>query len=95
MNSGSILEIIAYLVIMSVCAWPLGGFTAKVLSGDRHLLSLPLGWLERGVHRVCGMRSLRLGQPRWCVASGSLTHPHLGLIKNPDISACYEPTGRT
>lgn len=33
----------------------LGGFMARVFEGERHFLSLPLGWLERGIYHVSGI----------------------------------------
>ena len=34
---------------------PLGAFMHRVLEGEDHFLRRPLGWLERLIHRVCGV----------------------------------------
>jgi K+-transporting ATPase ATPase A chain len=47
------MQILAFFAAVLAAAKPLGLFMHRVLEGERHLLSRPLGWLERGVLRVC------------------------------------------
>jgi K+-transporting ATPase ATPase A chain len=47
------LQILTFFAAALAVAKPLGLFMHRVLEGERHLLSRPLGWLERGVLRVC------------------------------------------
>jgi len=47
--------LIAYVAILILLAWPLGGFIAAVLEGRRHLLSW-LSPVERLCYRVAGVR---------------------------------------
>jgi K+-transporting ATPase ATPase A chain len=44
-----------YLVVLLALAKPLGEFMARVLSGERHFLSVPLGWLERVTYKASGV----------------------------------------
>ncbi len=54
MTANAVVQILAFIVVLTLLAVPLGGYIAKVASGDRHLLSRPLGWLERLALRVIG-----------------------------------------
>lgn len=49
------LQIALYLLVLLVCAKPLGIFMARVLDGKNHLLSKPLGWLESITLKVAGV----------------------------------------
>jgi len=49
------IQIAIYLTVLLGLAIPLGRYMARVFDGDRHLLSKPLGWLERLVHRIGGV----------------------------------------
>lgn len=55
MTSHDYMQIALYIGALIVCTPLLGGYMASVLRGDRHLLSAPLGWLERGTYRVAGV----------------------------------------
>lgn len=49
------LQIGLYFFALLLLVKPLGLFMAKVYLGERHLLSTPLGWAERGLYRICGL----------------------------------------
>ncbi len=51
------LQIALYILVLLVCAKPLGLFMAKVLDGKSHFLSKPLGWLEKITYRLAGVDS--------------------------------------
>ncbi|MCX6833616.1 MAG: potassium-transporting ATPase subunit KdpA [candidate division Zixibacteria bacterium] len=55
MNTHDYLQVALYVVALIVLTPILGGFMARVLQGERHLLSRPLGWLERGIYRLTGV----------------------------------------
>src|SRR5258706_909910 len=58
-----VLQCVLYLVVLLVVAKPLGEFFARVLTGERHVLSLPLGWLERLTYKASGVDPAR--EMRW------------------------------
>jgi potassium-transporting ATPase potassium-binding subunit len=51
------IQIAVYLVVLIGLSVPFGRYMAKVFDGEGHLLSKPLGWLERLVLRVGGVDS--------------------------------------
>jgi potassium-transporting ATPase potassium-binding subunit len=55
MSTRDILQILAYVIALIVLAPILGQFMARVFTGKPHLLSRPLGWLERNTYRLCGI----------------------------------------
>jgi K+-transporting ATPase ATPase A chain len=57
-----------FATILAVTA-PLGAFLHRVLEGERHFLSRPLGWLERLVYRLSGVDGRE--QP-WTLYTASL-----------------------
>jgi potassium-transporting ATPase potassium-binding subunit len=57
MSINDILQILAYVIALIVLAPILGQFMARVFTGKPHLLSRPLGWLERTTYRLCGVRA--------------------------------------
>ena len=52
-----------YLVVLVALAKPLGEFFAKTLTGERHLLTPALGWLERLTYKASGVDPQR--EMRW------------------------------
>jgi len=48
---------LAYVIALIVLAPILGQFMARVFTGKPHLLSRPLGWLERSTYRLCGVHA--------------------------------------
>ena len=57
MNGRDFLQAGLYLLILTALTPVLGGFMASVFQGRRHLLSLPLGWLERLTYRIGGVNA--------------------------------------
>lgn len=55
MTDNAILQIILLCVIVWVTAVPLGRSMARVYQGDRVWLSPVLGWVERGIYRLCAV----------------------------------------
>ena len=49
------IQILFFFVVILACTRPLGAFMHKVMEGEKHLLSGPLGWLERLVYRLSGV----------------------------------------
>jgi K+-transporting ATPase ATPase A chain len=56
MTTNGILQLVVYLVILLVLAKPLGAYMARVYEGRPFGLDRALGWLERLVYRLCGVK---------------------------------------
>lgn len=54
MTALDIIQIILFLALLTVSVPLLGGFMANVFMGKSHVLSKPLGWLERLIYRLSG-----------------------------------------
>jgi hypothetical protein len=54
MNVADFLQIFFYFAILIALVPLLGNYMSKVFNGQQHLLTLLLGWLERGVFRALG-----------------------------------------
>jgi hypothetical protein len=52
-----LFQIALYLLVLTAIAVPLGKYMARVLSGERHILSAILGPLEKLVLRIAGVRA--------------------------------------
>jgi K+-transporting ATPase ATPase A chain len=48
-----------FLALLLGLSWPMGRHMAAVLEGRDHPLSRALGWLERGLYRLCGVDPTR------------------------------------
>ena len=57
MNARDWLQAGFYFALLVALTPPLGAFMARVFSGERHLLTGTLGWLERGIYRLSGVRA--------------------------------------
>jgi potassium-transporting ATPase potassium-binding subunit len=55
MTENGWLQILLFFAVVVAVTPPAGLFLYRVLEGERHLLSRPLGWLERLVCRLCGI----------------------------------------
>ncbi|MCE2926301.1 MAG: potassium-transporting ATPase subunit KdpA [Rickettsiales bacterium] len=44
------------LLVIAICIKPLGWYMARVYMRRDLILELPLGWIERGIYRLCGIR---------------------------------------
>ena len=60
MAHSDLLNIVVYLGLVMGLSIPLGLFIGRVLNGENHILSKPLGWLERGVLKLCGVQSTEM-----------------------------------
>jgi potassium-transporting ATPase potassium-binding subunit len=56
MTANAILQVVLYLVVLLALAKPLGAYMARVYEGRPFGLDRALGWLERLVYRLCGVR---------------------------------------
>ena len=55
MTANGWIQIALFCLAILVCVKPLGLYMAKVFEGERTFLSPVLGWLERGIYRLCGV----------------------------------------
>jgi K+-transporting ATPase ATPase A chain len=56
MPVSSIIQFALYFIVLLLLVKPLGGFMARVYDGERTLLTPVLGWLERLLYRLSGVR---------------------------------------
>lgn len=59
MFANDFMQLGVFLVLLLGLSWPLGKHIAAVLEGRKHPLARALGWLERGLYRVCGVDPAR------------------------------------
>lgn len=57
MTARDLAQAALYFALLTALTVPLGHFMARVFSGERQLLSAPLGWLERLLLRLGGVRA--------------------------------------
>ena len=69
MTTAGWLQILLFFGMVAVLAKPLGAFMHQVMEGERHILSRPLGWLERFAYRACGVNRR---EQHWRAYTGSL-----------------------
>jgi K+-transporting ATPase ATPase A chain len=55
-TASGVLQLVLYLVVLLALAKPLGAYMARVYMGRPIGLARILGWLERLVYRLCGIR---------------------------------------
>ena len=51
------IQLIVFMILLIILSPLLGRYMAKVFMGEKHLLSPVLGWLEKSVYRVSGIKS--------------------------------------
>ena len=56
MTANGLLQLVFYVVVLLLLAKPLGAYMARVYEGRPTWLDRPLGWLERLVYRLSGIR---------------------------------------
>jgi K+-transporting ATPase ATPase A chain len=56
-TANSTVQLLFYLVVLLALAKPLGAYMARVYEGRPCVLDGPLGWLERLVYRLAGVRA--------------------------------------
>ena len=49
------IQFALYVFLLILCTKPMGAFMAQVFEGQKHILSKPLGWLERLTYKVSGV----------------------------------------
>ena len=57
MTANAIVQIVFYIVVLLVLAKPLGAYMARVYEGRAGLHRTALGWLERVIYRLAGVRA--------------------------------------
>ena len=57
MTANGLLQLVFYVVVLVLLAKPLGAYMARVYEGRPIWLDRPLGWLERLVYRLSGIRA--------------------------------------
>ena len=57
MTANGVLQLLLYLVVLLLLAKPLGAYMARVYDGHPIWLDRALGWLERLIYRLCGVRA--------------------------------------
>jgi K+-transporting ATPase ATPase A chain len=55
MTTNAWIQLVLYFAVLAALAKPLGSFMARVFEGKPCGLDGMLGWLERGIYRVCGI----------------------------------------
>src|SRR5262245_39062078 len=55
MTSNEWIQLLVYFAVLAALAKPLGVYMARVYEGKPYGLDRALGWLERGLYRVCGI----------------------------------------
>jgi len=78
MTANGWIQILFFFGAVLLCTKPLGAFMEKVFAGERHLLSGPLGWLERLVYRASGVKGEEQPWPRY--AGGMLAFSAFTLV---------------
>jgi potassium-transporting ATPase potassium-binding subunit len=56
MTANGIFQLVLYIVVLLALAKPLGIYMARVYEGRAGLHQAALGWLERLIYRLCGVR---------------------------------------
>jgi potassium-transporting ATPase potassium-binding subunit len=56
MTANGIAQLIFFVVVLLILAKPLGAYMARVYEGRRVTLERGLGWLERLIYRLAGVR---------------------------------------
>ena len=57
MTANGVLQLVVYVVVLLALAKPLGAYMARVYEGRRIALDRVLGWLERLIYRLAGVRA--------------------------------------
>jgi potassium-transporting ATPase potassium-binding subunit len=71
-------QILFFFAVILALTPVMGSFLHRVMEGRPHLLSRPLGWLERLVYRICGVDGREQGWTTY--AAGLLAFSALSLI---------------
>src|SRR5665647_757020 len=75
------MQIALVLAALAACAYPLGSYIARILTGERVLLSAVLGPVERGFYALAGVDTRRgMGWKSYAVALLLLNALHFLLL---------------
>ncbi len=55
MTANDFFQVAFYVISLFALSPILGAYIAKVLNGKTHLMTKPLGWLEKGVYKISGV----------------------------------------
>ncbi len=79
MNENDWLQLVTYFALLTALTPVFGGWMQRIYSGEKHLLSRPLGWLENWIYRLAGCRPDAESTPRE-YAAALLWFNALGLV---------------
>jgi K+-transporting ATPase ATPase A chain len=65
MTTNGWIQILLFLAVIAALARPLGGWMHRVFTGEKHVLSAPLGWLERLVLKLGGVTGAEQSWPSY------------------------------
>jgi potassium-transporting ATPase potassium-binding subunit len=68
MTANGWIQFLFFFGAILLCTKPLGAFMERVFAGERHLLSSPLGWLERLVYRLGGVKAAEQSWQRFAAS---------------------------
>lgn len=68
MTTNGWLQILCFFALVLATTVPLGAFMYRVLEGHDHFLRRPLGWLERLVYRLGGVKATEQSWQVYCVS---------------------------
>ena len=98
MTANGALQLLVYIVVLIVLAKPLGAYMARVYEGRPIVLGRILGWLERLIYGLCGVRpNEEMGWKPYAIAMllfnflGFLVFQHIKLTLNHVGNAGSEP----
>jgi K+-transporting ATPase ATPase A chain len=63
------IQILFFFAVILACTKAIGAFMHRVMEGEKHVLSGPLGWLERLVYRLSGVEGR---EQRWTTYAVSM-----------------------
>jgi K+-transporting ATPase ATPase A chain len=78
-NENDWLQLVTYFALLTALTPVFGGWMQRIYSGEKHLLSRPLGWLENWIYRLAGCRPDAESTPRE-YAAALLWFNALGLV---------------
>lgn len=70
MSVPGLVQIVVFLALLLALTKPLGGYMARVFTGERTFVSPALGPIERGIYRICGVDETK--EQRWTVYAAAL-----------------------
>ncbi len=68
MTANGWVQIVVFFGVVLALTVPAGAFLHKVMEGEVHALRRPLGWLERLLYRLGGVRLAEQAWPQYCAS---------------------------